>query len=78
MKLTVEPWRTEVRFWHARLHRWVEAGELIPACLEGPGLHEAPGLWLATYGNAAGGSDSPLVAALHALANAASYAQESA
>lgn len=78
MSLTVRPWRTTARAWHPRLLRWVEKGELVPACLVGPGLERTPGLWLAQYGKHQGGADTPLQAAANVLAAASRHAQESA
>lgn len=78
MSLTVRPWRTTARAWHPKLHRWMDAGEIVPTCLCGPGLQSTPGLWLARYGNHEGGSDSPLNAAALALAHAASHTEKEA
>lgn len=68
--IEVTPWRIAARCWHPRWKRYMDAGEVVPACLEGPGLESTPGLWLARYGGAEGGADSPLVAVAGALGNA--------
>ena len=71
--IDIRPWLVSSRCWHPRLRRYMDAGEVVPACVEGPwpeGTAPPPGLWLATYGDAVGGSDAPLVAVAGALGNA--------